>query len=158
VSFAPTTGRGPLGTGVHLLRLRDEGSGVLRAQAFFTVLFLPLVPLGEWRLQATPGPGGPAAAPLDERGLLTVRDVAPPRLLAFAWVAGGALALLLALLPGYAALTWPVGSRFVELGAIFASLALLLGGLGLLDQTRIRVPLRVALRALRRRERDTPPA
>ncbi len=141
-SFEARRGGGPLGTGAHLLRRRATATGKV-ADAWLTVLFLPVVPLGEWSLErADPGAAG--------TGALTVPRVERPRALkSLAWIAGGLVAAVLALAPGYAAISLPLGSKVLELGGIFLSLAAVVGGLGWLDQTRERVPLQAALRATR---------
>jgi hypothetical protein len=141
-SFEAGRGSGPLGTGVHLLRRRKAASGET-ADAWLTVLFLPVVPFGEWTIErAESGDTG--------RSVLTVTRVERPRLLkSLAWIAGGLGAAALALAPGYAAISLPLGSKFLELALIFLSLTAVVGGLGWLDQTRERLPLRAALRAAR---------
>ena len=81
---------------------------------------------------------------------LAITRVERPRIATtLAWIAGGLLAAALAFVPAYAALTVPTGSKALELGGIFLSLAIVVGGLGWLDATRERVPLRAALRAWR---------
>ena len=49
-AFEARRGGGPLGTGVHLLRRRNTASGET-ADAWLTVLFLPVVPFGEWTIE-----------------------------------------------------------------------------------------------------------
>jgi hypothetical protein len=141
-AFEARRGGGPLGTGVHLLRRRNTASGET-ADAWLTVLFLPVVPFGEWTIErAESGDEG--------RSLLTLTRVERPRLLkSLAWIAGGLVVAVLALAPGYAAISLPLGSKLLELGGIFLSLTAVVGGLGWLDQTRERVPLQAALRAAR---------
>jgi hypothetical protein len=63
-------------------------------------------------------------------------------------MAAGVLALAVALLPAYVAVAFSVGSKPLELGGLFSSVAILCGALGWLDQTRDRVPLRDAVRLL----------
>jgi hypothetical protein len=139
LSFAPGRAEGPAGTGVHLLRTTPGAGGVVLADAWLTVLFLPVVPLGEWVLERR----GPAEA------VSVIRQVRRPRLLeSVSWVAGGLLAALLSLVPAYGALTFLMGSKVAELTGMFASVAAILGLLGWLDETRDRVPMGVALRAL----------
>jgi hypothetical protein len=141
-AFEARRGGGPLGTGVHLLRRRESATGAV-ADAWLTVLFLPVVPLGEWTLERA-DPGGAGA------GTLTVTRVERPRpLKSLAWIVGGILAAVLALAPGYAAISLPLGSKILELLGIFVSLTAVVGGLGWLDQTRERVPFQAALRAAR---------
>jgi hypothetical protein len=141
-AFEVLRGGGPLGTGVHLLRRRATATGEV-ADAWLTVLFLPVVPLGEWTLERA-DPGVPGT------GALSVTRVVRPRLTkSLAWIAGGLVAAVLALAPGYAAISLPLGSKVLELGGIFLSLTAVVGGLGWLDQTRERVPLRAALHAMR---------
>ena len=141
-TVAPTRGGGPLGTGVHLLRRRASAAGDV-ADAWLTVLFLPVVPLGEWTLERA-DPGG-----VGEGALRVTRVERPRPLKSLTWIAGGIAAAVLAIAPGYAAISLPLGSKVLELGGIFLSLAAVVGGLGWLDQTRERVPLRAALRATR---------
>jgi hypothetical protein len=68
-----------------------------------------------------------------------------------AWAACGVLAIAAGLLPAYAAITFFTGSRPLELGGLFFSAGALVGALAWLDETRERVPFRVAVRALGRR-------
>jgi hypothetical protein len=135
-----TRGRGAVGTGVHLLRRVQSLSEATRADAWITVLFVPLVPLGEWSLQPGDAPGSS----------LRVTHVAPPRVLkSVAWIAGGLLAAVLALLPAFAALTLFMGSKPVELGGLFSSASAVVGVLAWLDLTRERVAVAAAVRVLR---------
>jgi hypothetical protein len=111
------------------------------ADAWLTLFFLPILPLGRWSLEPADSSGQPAFA---------ITRVERPRIAAtLPWIAAGLLVAALAFAPAYAALTVPTGSKVVELGGIFVSLAIVVGGLGWLDQTRERVPLRAALRAWR---------
>jgi hypothetical protein len=68
-----------------------------------------------------------------------------------AWAACGVLAIAAGLLPAYAAITFFTGSRPLELGGLFFSAGALVGALAWLDETRERVPLGTAVRALGRR-------
>ena len=78
-----------------------------------------------------------------------IRQVRPPRLVkSVLWVASVVLAALLSLLPAYGALTFLMGSKVAELTGMFASVGAILGPLAWLDETRDRVPIWVALRAL----------
>ena len=138
VTFEPARGHGPLGTGVHLLRRTARPPDGVDVDAWLTVLFVPILPLGRWSLE----PAGPPA--------VAITRVERPRIATtLAWIAGGLLVAALAFVPAYAALTVPTGSKALELGGIFLSLAIVVGGLGWLDTTRERVPLRAALRAWR---------
>ena len=140
VTIEPARGRGPLGTGVYLLRTATRPAG-MDADAWLTVLFLPILPLGRWSLEPADSSGQPACA---------ITRVERPRIAAtLPRIAAGLLVAALAFLPAYAALTVETGSKVVELGGIFLSLAIVVGGLGWLDQTRERVPLGAALRAWR---------
>ena len=141
VTIEPARGRGPLGTGVYLLRRAAKPPVGMDADAWLTLFFLPILPLGRWSLEPADSPGQPAFA---------ITRVERPRFApTLAWITGGLLMAVLAFAPAYAALTLPTGSKAVELGGIFLSLAIVVGGLGWLDQTRERVPLRAALRAWR---------
>jgi hypothetical protein len=141
VTFEPARGRGPLGTGVYLLRRTATPSRGTDADAWLALLFLPILPLGRWSLEPAGSPGQPAVA---------ITRVERPRVgRTLAWIAGGLLVAALAFVPAWAALTVPTGSKAVELGGIFLSLAIVVFGLGWLDQSRERVPLRAALRAWR---------
>lgn len=135
----PSRGRGPVGTGVHLLR-RARGASEVTAEAWLTVLFVPVLPLGKWSLQ-----------PVDASGSsLRVTRVAPPRALkSLAGIAGGMLAIVLAFLPSYVAVGYFMGSKPVELGGLFSSAGAIVGVLGWLDLAGERVPLPAAVRVLR---------
>ena len=122
-----------------LLRLTQGTDGIRRADAWLTFLFLPVVPLGEWIVER------------DGRvqGVCVIRNVRPPRLLkSTLWIVGGVVAAVLSLVPAYGALTFLMGSRVAELAGVFGSVGAILGTLGWLDETRDRVPVRVALRAM----------
>lgn len=137
----PRLGEGPVGTGVHVLRRAHGPSGATIAEVWLTVLFVPVLPFGEWTLQ--PGVASPSS--------WVVTRVARPRpLKSLARAAGGVLAVVASLLPAYAAITFFMGSKPLELGGLFSSAAALVGGLGWLDETRERVPLGAAVRALGR--------
>ena len=139
LSFLPSRAEGPVGTGVHLLRLTQGTDGIRRADAWLTLLFLPVVPFGEWILERD---GRVQSASV-------IRYVRPPRLLkSILWIVGGIVAAILSLVPAYGALTFLMGSKMAELAGIFGSAGAILGSLGWLDETRDRVPVRVALRAM----------
>lgn len=145
LELEPTLGRGPVGTGVHLLRRSPAPDGLAVAEAWLTLLFLPLVPLGKWTL-ARAGSTGSS---------WVVRRVDGPDLpRSAAWIAGGLLAALASLLPAWLAVAFFVGSKPAELGGLFTSAGAILGALGWLDETRERVPLRDALRVLGRAARS----
>ena len=137
--YQPSRAEGPVGTGVHLLRTTQGAGGVVLADAWLTVLFLPVVPFGEWTIERH------SAA----EACSVIRQVRPPRLVkSVLWVASVVLAALLSLLPAYGALTFLMGSKVAELTGMFASVGAILGPLAWLDETRDRVPIWVALRAL----------
>ena len=137
LSFRPRRAEGPVGTGVHLLRVTQGASGLVLADAWLTVLFLPVVPLGEWTVEH------------HSTAEAVIKQVRPPRPIESAlWIAGGVLAAVLSLVPAYGALTFLMGSKMAELTGLFASVGAILGPLGWLDETRDRVPIRVAFRAL----------
>ena len=128
-----------MGTGVHLLRLTRGADGVVLADAWLTLAFLPVVPLGEWIVEREGSTRDPCV----------IRQVRPPRLRkSILWIVCGVLAGLLSLLPAYGALTFLMGSRAAELAGVFGSMGVILGTLGWLDETRDRVPIWVALRAV----------
>lgn len=135
------TGVGPVGTGVHLLRARPAPEGELVRDAWFTFLFLPLVPLGTWVLTA------------DRSGpLWTLRSVAAPtpvRSIATLAVFFGTA--ILTCVPGYVVVTLFMGSKVLELAGLFGTAGLIIGLLAWLDETRPRVPLGQAVALLRRR-------
>lgn len=141
----PRRGTGPIGTGVHVLRCAQGPSGITIADVWLTVLFVPVVPFGEWTLH----PRGASPSTCE------VTSVARPRpSKSVAWVAAGVLAVVSGLLPAYAAITFFMGSKAVELGGLFSSAGAIIGTLGWLDETRERVPLGAALRVLRRAARS----
>jgi hypothetical protein len=136
-SFAPTHGRGPVGTGVHVLRRRSGPDGTTAADVWLTFLFIPLVPLGRWTVEREEGAGS----------AWRVTGVARPSLgRSAAWVAGGVLAALASLLPAWLAVTLFMGSKPAELGGLFSTAGAIIGALGWLDETRDRVPFRAAVR------------
>ena len=142
-----TRGRGPVGTGVHVLRCTPGPAGTTVGDVWVTLLFVPVVPLGRWTLQ--PGDGsGPA---------WRVTRVGRPRLArSVAWVAGGLAAALASLLPASLAVTFFMGSRVAELAGLFSSAGAIVGALGWLDETRDRVPLGTAVRILAARPTSPP--
>ena len=137
--FEPTRGVGPVGTGIHLLRQTHLPSGGRVAEAWFTFLFVPLIPVGEWTVDQ--------AGPAGSRRM--VRHVKRPRLWkSLAWVAGGALAILVSLTPAYCAITFFMGSKLASLAGLFTSAGAIIGTLGWLDETRERAPFRFAVQLL----------
>lgn len=139
LSFQPRRAEGPVGTGVHLLRTTRHEGGVWLADAWLTILFLPVVPLGGWMVERDSASDGSSV----------IRQVSPPRFVkSVVWIAGGVLAAVLSLLPAYGALTFLMGSKVVELSGMFATVGAILGPLAWLDETCDRVPIRVALRAV----------
>ena len=136
-SFEPTPGRGPVGTGVHVLRRTTRPDGATVADVWLTILFAPVVPLGQWTLEREEGAGS---------AWRVTRVARPPLARSAAWVAGGVLAGLVSLLPAYLAVTLFMGSKPAELGGLFSSAGAVVGALGWLDQTRDRVPFRTAMR------------
>jgi hypothetical protein len=141
LQFEPSRGMGPVGTGVHLLRQTDAPTGVSVGEAWLTFLFLPVIPFGEWTVDR----GSPSSS------CRLVRHVKRPSFWkSVAWVAGGALATLMSLAPAYCAITLFMGSKPAELAGLFSSAGAIIGTLGWLDQTRERVPFRIALHALAR--------
>ena len=139
LSFQPRRAEGPVGTGVHLLRTTPHDSGVLLADAWLTILFLPVVPLGEWIVERYNAADASSV----------ISQVRPPQLVkSVLWVGGGVLAALLSLVPAYGALTFLRGSKVAELTGMFATVGAVLGPLAWLDETRDRVPMLVAVRAL----------
>jgi uncharacterized protein (TIGR02246 family) len=135
----PIRASGPVGTGVHVLRRTPGPSGAAIADVWWTVLFVPVLPLGEWTLQPREASARSWA----------VTHVARPRpLKAVARVAAGALAAVSSLLPAYAGVTFFTGTRPVELGGLFASAAAIVGALGWLDESCERVRFVAALRVL----------
>jgi hypothetical protein len=136
-SFEPRRGRGPVGTGVHLLRCTLGPAGTTVADVWLSVLFVPLVPLGRWTLEREGTPGS----------AWRVTRVGSPHLgRSVAWVAGGLLAALASLLPAWLAVTVFMGSKAAELAGLFSSAGAIIGALGWLDQTRDRVPFGAATR------------
>jgi hypothetical protein len=141
LSFEPSRGVGLVGTGVHLLRRTHGPTGVTIADAWLTFLFLPVIPFGEWTVDQ----GGASGSPW------LVRHVKRPSFwTSVAWVAGGVVATLMSLVPAYCAITFFMGSKPAELGGLFSSAGAIIGTLGWLDQTRERVPFRIAVQALAR--------
>jgi hypothetical protein len=137
--FSPRRAEGPIGTGVHLLRLTQGTDGITRADAWLTFLFLPIVPFGEWIVERD----------RSVQSVSVVRHVRPARLLkSILWIVGGAVAAFLSLVPAYGALTFLMGSKIAELAGLFGSVGAIVGTLGWLDETRDRVPFWVALRAM----------
>jgi len=144
-SFEPSRGEGPVGTGVHVLRRTPGPDGTTTGDVWLTLLFVPVVPFGEWTLER----GGAAGS------AWRVMQVVRPRLArSAAWVAAGIGALVVSLLPAYVAIVFFMGSKPVELGGLFSSAGAIVGALGWLDQTRERVPLRAAARLLIRRAKS----
>ncbi len=144
-SFEPKRGRGPVGTGVHLLRCTPGPAGATVADVWVTVLFVPIVPLGRWTLQ---GEGTPGSA-------WRVTGVGGPHLgRSMAWIAGGLLAALASLLPAWLAVTVFMGSKPAELAGLFSSAGAIIGALGWLDETRDRVPFGTATRVVAARPRS----
>jgi len=139
LSFQRGRADGPVGTGVHLLRTTPlEGDGLL-ADAWLTILFLPVIPLGEWVVERG----------VDAEASSFIRQVRPPQLArSVLWAGGGVFAALLSLVPAYGALTFFMGSKVAELAGMFVTVGAVLGPMAWLDETRDRVPVRVALRAL----------
>ena len=109
------------------------------ADAWLTILFLPVVPLGEWMVERH--------STVDASSV--IRQVRPPQLFkSVLWVGSGVLAALVSLLPAYGALTFLMGSKVAELAGMFATVGAILGPLAWLDETCDRIPIRVALRAV----------
>ncbi len=128
-----------VGTGVHLLCRNHGPTGVTIADVWLTILFLPVVPFGEWTVER----GGASGSSW------LVTQIERPRVLrSVAWVAGGIVAAVASLVPAYVAVTFFMGSKPVELAGLFSSAGGIIGTIGWLDQTRERVPFRTALRAL----------
>ncbi len=139
LSFQPRRAEGPVGTGVHLLRTTQQEGRVVLADAWLTILFLPVVPLGEWMVERH--------STADASSV--IRQVRPPQLFkSVLWVGSGVLAALVSLLPAYGALTFLMGSKVAELAGMFATVGAILGPLAWLDETCDRIPIRVALRAV----------
>ncbi len=130
--FEPSRGRGPVGTGVHVLRCTPGPAGTTVADVWLTVLFVPLVPLGRWTLQPEGG-SGPAWRVTQVAGLHPGKSVA--------WVAGGLAAAVASLVPAWLAVTLFMGSKPAELAGLLSSAGAIIGALGWLDQTRDRVPI-----------------
>lgn len=136
-TLTTTTGLGPLGTGVHLLRSTPGDGGQRVADVWLTFLFLPLVPLGRLALAGE----GPAWK------LRARRTAAPARALATLlsfWIGAAA-----AFVPAGLAVRYFIGNQLAALTLMFCTLLLVVGALAWLDSTRGRIPLR-ALRALAR--------
>jgi hypothetical protein len=141
LSFKPIRGQGPVGTGVHLLRRSHGPSVTTIANAWLTVLFVPVIPFGEWTVNRGSASGSS----------WLVTHVKRPRFWrSVTWVAGGVLATIASLVPAYCAITFFMGSKAAELGGLFCSAGAIIGTLGWQDQTRERVPFRIAVRALAR--------
>jgi hypothetical protein len=142
------TGVGPVGTGVHLLRARPAPGGDLMRDAWFSFLFLPLVPLGTWVLTADrPGP------------LWTLRSVkAPTPVRSIATLGVWFGTAILTFMPGYVAVTFFMGSKVLELAGLFGTAGLVIGLLAWLDETRPRVLLGQVVALLRRRAQPRTPA
>jgi len=70
-----SSGEGPLGTGVFLLRLRDMQDHKLEGQAWLLIAFLPIAPRGRVGLAEKPGPqaGAGHGRLYDEEGPLPLR-------------------------------------------------------------------------------------
>jgi hypothetical protein len=126
-----------VGTGVHVLRRRSRPDGTTAADVWLTLLFVPVVPLGQWTVEREEGAGS---------AWRVTRAARPSLGRSAAWVAGGVLAVLASLLPAWLAVTLLMGSKPAELGGLFSSAGAIVGALGWLDQTRDRVPFRAALR------------
>ena len=139
--FKPRRGEGPVGTGVHLLRRTHGPTGVTIADVWLTLLFLPVVPFGEWTVER----GGVSGS-----SWLVTHIRRPHFLSSAAWVAGGVAAMLVSIVPAYIALDFFMGSKPAERGGLFSSAGAILGTLGWLDETRERVPFRTAVKALGR--------
>jgi hypothetical protein len=106
---------------------------------WLTVLFLPLLPLGRWEVEASAVPDAAFA----------VRSLRPPSLgSSLAWYAGAVLLAAISLVPGYLSLGLFMGLKALELGGTFLSAGLIVGLAGWLDETRARVPLLVVMGAL----------
>jgi hypothetical protein len=117
-----TTGEGPLGTGVYVLRLRPVEGGQLEGDSWALGLFLPLVPLGRVRLTRE-----------DERRYRE-EAVGPSREVAAVYARGAAgLAFVLGCM-ATAYLCVAESSWFAGLGVLFGG-GLPLALLGWLDQT-----------------------
>jgi hypothetical protein len=137
--FEPSRGVGPVGTGVHLLRRSHGPTGITIADAWLTFLFPPVIPFGEWTVDQ----GGASGS-----SWLVTHVKRPSFWRSVARVAGGIVATLMSLVPAYCAITFFMGSKPAELGGLFSSAGVIIGTLGWLDQTRERVPFRVAVHAL----------
>ena len=134
-TLTTTTGVGPLGTGVHLLRSTPRDGGQKVADIWLTFLFLPLVPLGRLVLAGE----GPAREPRARTAAAPARALAT--LLSF-WVGAAA-----AFVPAGVAVRYFIGNQLAALTLMFCTLVSVVGALAWLDSTRGRIPLR-ALRAL----------
>lgn len=144
-SFEPMRGKGPVGTGVHVLRRTSGPAGTTVAHVWLTFLFVPVVPLGQWTVEPGAGPGP----------TWRVLQVGTPHVArSMAWVAGGLLAALASLLPACLAVTFFMGSKPAELAGLFSSAGAMIGTLGWLDEARDRVPLGVAARIVAARLRS----
>ena len=109
---------------------------------WLAVLFLPLLPLGRWEVEAGAAPDTP----------FVVRGVRPPSLgSSLAWYAGTVLLVVVSLVPVYLSLGLFMGRKVLELGGTFLSVGLIMGLAGWLDEARARVPFPVVLRVLGRR-------
>jgi hypothetical protein len=138
LAFKPSRGEGPIGTGVHVLRL--TGGPTATARVWVTLFFLPVLPLGVWTVKR--GAAGDAS--------WLVGQMARPGLLAtLAWWAVGLLWAGLCVAPAFCAVAFFMGAKVLELGGMFSTAGLIIASLGWLDQTRERVPVRVAMRVLR---------
>jgi hypothetical protein len=77
---------------VHLLRTTRHEGGVWLADAWLTILFLPVVPLGGWMVEVERDSASDGSS--------VIRQVSPPRLVkSVVWIAGGVVAAVLSLLP-----------------------------------------------------------
>jgi hypothetical protein len=134
------TGIGPVGTGVHLLRPIEDSAQEKVAEAWLTLLFLPLVPLGTWMLVPEPG----------RSDQWVLRGVRPPGVArSVATVVRFYVSAALTFVPGYVVVAFFMGNKVLELAGLFSTAGLIVGLLAWLDSTRERIPLRILARARR---------
>ena len=136
-----STGAGPAGTGVHLLRYAERSERRVTADLWLTAAFLPLLPLGTWTFVSQGA----------ETGWSLERLVAPTPLRSLATFVVALLAAAALFVPAALAVAALMGNKWLELAGVLGSVVLLVAMLGWLDERRQRIPLRAAAALLWKR-------